>query len=76
MDEESVRRIESPAIGARIESIRYEPDAGFIVVELADGEELWVQADGEGYHVFAIRNLDDVSERRLAQTATVPHNTV
>ncbi len=32
--------------------LRYEPDAGYVVIELDSGEELWVQADGGGFHIF------------------------
>ncbi len=64
MNQERIRRIRSPAIGATIAGLRYEPDAGYVVIELDSSEKLWVQADAEGYHVFATSNLDDVSERR------------
>ena len=46
------KRIKSPAIGATIAGLRYEGDTGFIVIELADCRELWVQADWEGYHML------------------------
>ena len=52
MNTERIRRIKSPAIGATIAGLRYEPDAGFVVVELASGVELWVQVDGGGFHIF------------------------
>jgi hypothetical protein len=41
------------AVGARIESVRYHADSGYIVLTLDSGSELWVKAGyEEGYHVF------------------------
>ncbi len=51
MADEPIRRIISPAIGATIAGLRYEPNAGFVVIELDSGEELWVSADYCGYHL-------------------------
>ena len=52
MNRERIRRINSPAVGATIAGLRYEPDAGYVVIELDSGEELWVSADGGGFHIF------------------------
>jgi hypothetical protein len=41
--------------GAVIRRLRYEPNSGFVVIELADGRELLVSACWEGCHVL----LDD-----------------
>ena len=51
MNHERIRRIRLPAIGATIAGLRYEVDAGYVVIELTDGRELWVQADGEGCNI-------------------------
>jgi len=37
--------------GRRILDLRYEPEDGFVVLELADKGELWVSADIEGCQV-------------------------
>ena len=34
--------------GRRVGGLRHEPEAGFVVVELEDGGELWISADWEG----------------------------
>ena len=44
--------IHSPAIGAKIESLRYDAEAGYVVIELYSGENLWISADWCGYHVL------------------------
>ncbi len=41
-------------LGRRIAGLRYDPDAGYAVIELADGDELWVSADREGCHVLIV----------------------
>ena len=38
MNQERIRRIRSPAIGATIAGLRYEADAGYVVIELDSGE--------------------------------------
>ena len=54
MSPANTKPIHSPAIGATIDGLRYEADAGYVVIELDSGEELWVSADRVGCHVFAM----------------------
>ena len=54
MTDNSTHEIRSPAIGQRIVGLRYDGEAGYVVIELEDGDELWVSADAEGYHVSPI----------------------
>ena len=42
----------------RIKGLRYD-DAGFAVIELADGDALWVSADPEGCNVFELKTRLD-----------------
>lgn len=44
--------LEARLRGRRIAGLRYDPEAGFVVVELTDGAELWVSADREGCQTF------------------------
>ena len=44
--------IHSPAIGSKIESLHYDAESGYVVIELDSGEELWISADWCGYHVL------------------------
>ena len=48
----NTRPIRSPAVGAKIESLCYDAESGYVVIELENGEELWVSADSSGYHVL------------------------
>jgi len=53
----SSKPIHSPAIGSKIESLHYDAESGYLVIELDSGEELWISADYEGYHVHCNANL-------------------
>lgn len=45
----------SPAIGQRIEAVRYDAESGYVVVLLDSRDELWVAACyEEGYHLFTV----------------------
>ena len=39
------------------EALRYDAEAGYVVLKLANGEELWVSANWEGYHAFLAARL-------------------
>ena len=52
MKHDNTKPIHSPAIGSKIESLHYEADSGYLVIELDSGQELWVSADWDGYHVL------------------------
>ncbi len=67
MNPRHTKPISSAAVGCRIESLRYDAEAGYVVIELDSGEELWVQADGEGYHIFFNESSDSMSERQHGQ---------
>ena len=51
--------IDSRAIGQRIEALRYDTDAGYVVIELESGEDLWVSSDAEGHSVFVERTTSE-----------------
>ena len=52
MTEPKSRPIHSPALGSKIESLHYDAESGYVVIGLDSGEELWISADYEGYHVL------------------------
>ena len=55
MKRETNLQIRSAAIGQRITALRYDAEAGYVVVELESGEELWVASDySDGYHLVHI----------------------
>ncbi len=48
------------AIGAKIESVRYHDDSGYMVLTLDSGSELWVKASyDEGYHLIVERTASE-----------------
>ena len=49
---EAYKPIYSAAIGQRITALSYDAEAGYLVIKLDSGEELWISADWEGYHVL------------------------
>ena len=51
MDEIRQPGLEARLRGRRVTGLRYEPDAGRVVVELEDGE-LWVSADRGGWTAY------------------------
>ena len=64
MNPRHTKPISSTAIGHRIESLRYDAETGYLVIELDNSQQLWLSADREGYHVFV-----------LAPPITVRHTT-
>jgi len=53
------RDIHSSAIGAKIKSLSYDAESGYVVIELDSGEELWISADWAAYHVFSEKRSDE-----------------
>ena len=51
--------------GAVVTGIRYEPDSGYLIVELIDGREIWLSGDREGGHVF----LDQAQRKQSSHAA-------
>ncbi len=61
-----VLTISSPAIGSKIESLHYDADSGYLVIELDSGEELWISADWEGYRLFCSSQNGGIQSQALS----------
>jgi len=51
MNPRHTKPIRSTAVGHRIESLSYNAETGYLVIELESNGRLWISADYEGYHI-------------------------
>ena len=70
MNPRHTRPIRSAAIGHKTESLKYDAEAGYLIIELDNRMQLWLSADSESFHIFML-----APHRTVRHTTSQPKTT-